>query len=275
MYYNNEFIQELHLKPVSEGFQFGYGVFETILLTEGVPCFVEQHYERLTKSCAIMSIQLRLEKEALYEQAMKLGKILNITEGRLKITCFKDVDGDSYIMTLSPYNHQWDMSSQGVSITLSDIKRNPHSPLCYLKSLNYMENILGRNEAAAKGYDEALFLNVHDKVCEGAVSNIFWIKSGVINTPDISCGILSGVIRKQVLDICSKIKLSYEEGSYDMNEVLQADEVFITNSLKGIMPVYRVDHTFFKVSDYVFTKQIHQEYITYIKNDISKIKMTR
>ena len=269
IYYNDRLIKEACLKPTSQGFQFGYGVFETILINKGSPCFVNMHYERLKKGCSKLGLGLNLDIEAIYTQAIKLSEACDITEGRLKLICFRDADADAAIMTLSDYKLEESTIQKGITLGISSIMRNPHSPMCYIKSLNYAENILAKAEAKSQGYDEALFLNVYSKLCEGAVSNIFWIKANVIYTPEISSGILEGITRRQVVDICNILELRLKEGSYDLAELLSADEVFVTNSLMGIMPVCRVGNTIYNISEYKITKKINNEYQKLVENEIN------
>ena len=268
IYYNDKLINEMCLNPTSQGFQFGYGVFETILISKGAPCFVDMHYRRLLKGCKKLGLELKLDIEAIYTQAVRLSQACNITEGRLKLICFRDADTDATIMTLLDYKMEEATLQKGITIGMSGILRNPHSPMCYLKSLNYTENILAKAEAKFQGYDEALFLNIYGKLCEGAVSNIFWTKANVIFTPEIKCGILEGITRRQVLDICSILELGFMEGSYDITELLSADEVFVTNSLMGIMPVCRVDNTTYNISEYKIAQAINNEYRKIVEKEV-------
>jgi 4-amino-4-deoxychorismate lyase len=206
--------------------------------------------------------------ETINKQAKKLSQVNDIIEGRLKIICFRDTEADAALMTLSHYKQDDEHIQKGISLGTSSIMRNPHSPMTYIKSLNYTENILAKAEVKSKGYDEALFLNIYSKLCEGAVSNIFWIKDNVIYTPDLNCGVLDGITRRQVLDICSLLGLSFKIGSYDLIELLQVDEVFITNSLMGIMPVCRVDNTTYNISGYKITKKLQEEYVKRLYEEI-------
>jgi branched-subunit amino acid aminotransferase/4-amino-4-deoxychorismate lyase len=269
VYYNDKLIKDACLNPTNQGFQFGYGVFETILISKGVPCFVDMHYRRFIKGCHRLGLELKLGVEEIYTQAIMLSEACNITEGRLKVICFRDVENDAIMMTLSDYKPEESIVHKGLTLGISSIMRNPHSPMCYLKSLNYAENILAKTEAKSQGYDEALFLNVYCKLCEGAVSNIFWVKDHVLYTPEIDCGILEGITRRQVIDICKTLEFKYKEGSYDLGLLLQADEVFVTNSLMGIMPVCRVDNTTYNISEYKISIRINNEYRKLIENEIN------
>jgi 4-amino-4-deoxychorismate lyase len=268
IYYNNNLIEEPYLQPTCSGFQFGYGVFETILVSKGLPCFVDLHYQRLQRGCSRLGLELNLDAETMRNQANRLAEVQNIESGRLKLICFRDTNQDSTMMTLYPYKMEEAYSQEGMSLRTSSIKRNSHSPLSYIKSLNYTENILAKEEAKSQGYHEALFLNTNNKLCEGAVSNIFWVKHNKLYTPELSCGILDGITRGQVIKICHDMNIGLEEGTFNIEELLQAEEVFITNSLMGIMPVSKVDNTNYNIAHYETTKKLYNEYIKLTKEEV-------
>lgn len=268
LYYNNNLIDEeaAAIIPSCQGFQFGLGVFETILVLKGKPCFMELHFERFMQSCKKLGLQLVLEAEQLKAQAQALISRNNIKNGRLKLICFRDIKGSSTLITVSDYHYKENFYEEGYNICLSEIKRNPHSPMPYIKSLNYGENILTREKAINQGYQEALFMNVYDRLCEGTVSNIFWIKDNIVFTPEISCGILNGITRSQVIQLCRNLKLELHEGNYKYEELLEAEEVFITNSLIDIMPISKVENYFYNISDYKITRKLFAEYKNLIKH---------
>lgn len=267
LYYNNNLVdgETAGINPCCQGFQFGLGVFETILVLEGKPCFVELHFERLIQGCKKLGLQLALDKELLKSQFLALIYKNSIKNGRLKLVCFRDIKGTSTLITVFDYNYKESFCEEGFDICLSEIRRNPHSPMTYIKSFNYGESILAKEKAICKGYQEALFINVYDKLCEGTMSNIFWIKDSIVFTPEISCGILDGITRSQVIQLCIKLKLELRQGRYELESLLEAEEVFITNSLMGIMPINKVDNNFYNISDYKITRQLFAELKNLIK----------
>lgn len=107
------------------------------------------------------------------------------------------------------------------------------------KSLNYLENKLARESARAAGFDEALFVTPAGYVLEGAVSSLFIVKDGHAFTPPLAAGILPGVARARVLALIGAERA--HERPVTLDEVLAADEVFITNALMGVMPVCTLD----------------------------------
>ena len=117
------------------------------------------------------------------------------------------------------------------------MRRSSYSPLSRIKSLNYLDNILGRLEAREHNAQEALLLNTLGWVAEGATSNIFIIKDKKLITPPVDAGILPGITRAAVLEIAGTVDLQAREETFSPEELLRADESFLTNSLMEIMPL--------------------------------------
>ncbi len=147
---------------------------------------------------------------------------------------------------------------EGMKLILSSVKRNAHSHMTYLKSLNYADNLLEKQKAIQAGYHEALFLNTEGFVAEGSMTNLFFIKNGQIFTPDCHCGLLQGVIRKWVMT-----HYSVTEGYYTLEEVINSDGVFITNSILGIMKVMSIGDVPIRENDLI--KNIHSDYNKYLE----------
>ncbi len=218
---------------LDNGFYFGIGAFETILLHEKKLIFLSEHLKRLDKALHFLKIKNSLNVEDLYNFINKSrhfnGAIKIIVSEKNSLFEFKE----------NPYSQS--VYEKGFSLTKSKLKKNEYSPITYFKTLNYAENILERQKAIEKGYNEAIFLNTKNQITEGTVSNIFFVKNNIIHTPKISCGLLNGIMRQYILS------------NYDINEKIitldminDFDEVFLTNSLMGIMPVANFEDKIFK-----------------------------
>ena len=120
-------------------------------------------------------------------------------------------------------------------------KRASSSPLLRVKSLNYLENVLARREAERMGYDEALFLNERGEVTEGSSTNVFWVRGGVLHTPALECGLLSGITREALISLAPELNLEVKEGKFNLNEILASQGAFFTNSLIGITVITEID----------------------------------
>ena len=130
---------------------------------------------------------------------------------------------------------------RGYIVVLSSIRRNSLSPVTYLKSANTMENMLARRDARDAGADEAFFLNEKGYLTEAAGSNLFIVKDGILKTPRYDSGILPGVTRVVVFELATQLDIKVREVNLKLTDLLQADEVFITNSLIEIVPVTTFD----------------------------------
>lgn len=139
---------------------------------------------------------------------------------------------ENIVMSTRENNYSKEYFKDGLKVCFSSLKRNPHSHVVYHKTINYTDNILEKEIAAKAGFDEVIFTNVYNYLAEGSVSNVFFIKDNRLFTPATHCGLLNGIIRSWVID-----NFNVEEGEYTLNQIIDADEVFLTNSLMGIMPV--------------------------------------
>jgi len=119
----------------------------------------------------------------------------------------------------------------------SEWRRNERSPLVRHKALSYMDNVLALAAARRRGADEVYFLNSQARLTEGATSNLFWVRRGAVHTPAVGCGLLPGITRGIVLDICREETLPVREGAFPDADLIEAEEVFCTNGLRGVMGV--------------------------------------
>jgi branched-subunit amino acid aminotransferase/4-amino-4-deoxychorismate lyase len=120
-------------------------------------------------------------------------------------------------------------------------RRNEASPLSRVKSLNYLDNLLAREEARHKGADEAVLLNTRGLVAEGSASNVFLVGSEGLLTPSIESGALPGITRATVIELAREAGIACAEGEVATEALVQAAEAFLTNSIMGVMPLTRLD----------------------------------
>ena len=213
---------------LDEGFMFGLGAFETILIKNSKAIFIDDHLARLKNSLDTLSIENNIEKSDVLSYISER----KIENGVLKIMVSKD----NIILSFRDNHYTKEEYSKGFSLCTSKVLRNDTSKLTYIKSFNYGDNILEKRAAKENGYDEPIFLNTKKYICEGATSNIFFIKDDNIYTPRVENGLLNGIIRKKVVE-----KYDVKEIDIKHDEISQYEEVFITNSILGIMPVRSID----------------------------------
>ncbi len=144
-------------------------------------------------------------------------------------------------------------SDKPFSACIVNTRKNEHTAASRVKTISYMDNILAKQEAMSQGYDEAILLNTASNVADGSISNVFMVKDQQIFIPPVTDGALPGVVRSILLEEYSS-DFSVEEKSISPAELLQADEVFLTNALMGIKPVNRLDDRDF--SSFVVAKKM-------------------
>lgn len=210
-----------------DGFYFGLGAFETIAVEQGVPIFLAEHLERLAHALELLGIPL--DKPRAVHAVRHACQTEAATDRRaLKVT----VTPNNLLVTVRNNTYTPERLARGFHCDISDVRRNSTSPLTGIKSLNYGDCILEKRTATARGIDEPIFLNERGLVAEGATTNIFAVIDGTLVTPSASSGLLPGIMRRFALT-----SLPVCECDLTREELLAADEVFLTNSLMGAMPV--------------------------------------
>jgi branched-chain amino acid aminotransferase len=132
--------------------------------------------------------------------------------------------------------------TQGISLHVAQVRRTPAQCLDpKVKSLNYLNNILARMEASRAGCDEALMLNTEGYVCEGSVDNIFIASEGVLKTPRLEDGMLAGITRAVVIEVARQAGISCAQTSLRVDDLMQADECFLTGTGAELIPVRQID----------------------------------
>jgi len=240
---------------LDSGFFFGRGVFETILVREK-PIFLEAHLQRLNKGLNTLSVNKEITEAEIYIGVDKLS----CKNCVLKIM----VSEKNTIITKREIEYKYSDYEQGFSLGLSEVRRNAHSNLTYVKSFNYVENIIERDKIIKKGYNEALFLNTEGFISEGAVSNIFFVQNGIIYTPKIKCGLLPGITRDFVIQNSLSIGYKIQEGEFTLGKLMKSQGVFMTNSIMGIMKINKIGDKI--VNESVVVSQIKRYYDRYIEN---------
>lgn len=218
----------MRVLQADEGYFFGIGAFETIAVENGKPVFPEQHFMRLMRALDFLKLTVSMQEvrrraeEALQKPEMKTGRMV------LKIT----VSGQNLVINTRENHYSAKDYERGFSVDYSQVRRNETSAFTYHKTLNYGDCLFEKRRAKEHGIDEPVFLNIKGELCEGAATNLFFVKEGRIITPLVRCGLLPGIMRETVLQtypVTERIILP--------QEIPECEEMFLTNSLLGVMPV--------------------------------------
>ena len=144
---------------------------------------------------------------------------------------------DLLILTGEPQK----VSAAGVSLAVSPYRVNTMSPLVGIRSLNYLEQVLSWEEAQTRDFDEAVMLNERGEIVSATMANIFWLKDGTLHTPALSAGAIAGITRAAVIELAEKQFIPVIEGVYELADLAEADEIFITSASYGLALVNTFD----------------------------------
>ncbi len=254
VYLNDRFVQkeDARVSVFDHGFLYGDGVYESLRVYQGRVLLWERHLARLHRSCELIGLELSLADDAwpvIFGELLTRNSLhnagLRVTisrgEGELGIDPRLCARPTIVVMAKSVRAYTEQQREQGMTLHLASIRRNPElaqSP--QIKALSFLNNILALQEAVRAGADDALMLNMEREVTECTTSNIFFVKDHCLHTPAVECGILQGVTRDVVMELAEEQGLSVEEGRYMVEELLQAEECFMTNTGFEIMPVSKI-----------------------------------
>jgi branched-chain amino acid aminotransferase len=244
--------EEARVSVLDNGFTFGDAVYETLRTYGGRPFHLDRHLERLRRSAQRLAIPLPAgdalarDLDALLARAANSESYIRIivSRGRGDISYhFDRVKGPTVVMVvkpLAPFPASY--HTEGVPVIISSVRRNsPRALDPAIKSNNLLNNILAIREGQAKGAFEPVMLNEIGEVAETASANVFLVKGGTLLTPPLDAGILPGVTRQLVLELAAGLALPVREEPVSVKDLLAADEVFITSTLKEVLPVATID----------------------------------
>ena len=274
VYINGEIISrdKVQIPVFDRGLLYGYGLFETMRSYNGHVFYLDRHIARLVNSAGVLGIREALEREKLETGVLRTLKANGLDDARIRLTVTAGEGSRSIGMPVSgkltiiitveelvlpsPENYL-----EGLRTSIVSIRRNSKSPMCRLKALGYLENMLAHAEAVDDGSDEAILLNGDGYIAECSASNLFVVEAGRVITPPVEAGILPGITRRVVIDLASSLGIKVAQEAVTVERVLNAEEVFITNSVIEIMPIASVDgRTVGAGSRGEVTKRLMEEY---------------
>ncbi|OBA07484.1 4-amino-4-deoxychorismate lyase [Paenibacillus polymyxa] len=237
------------------GFLYGMGLFETFRTYKGVPFLLDRHLHRLKEGCQMLGIPFQPDGEQLTKHIQHLMAANGLDEAYIRYTVSAgeealglpsgDYTQPNHILFAKPLpstNTQTGQSSAPSALQLLRTPRNTPEGEVRLKSLHYMNNIFAKRELqqyveAVRYKAEGMMLTANGFLAEGIVSNLFFVRNNTLYTPDLSTGILPGITREFILELAHLRDIPCEQGLYHWDELKQADEIFMTNSIQEIRPV--------------------------------------
>lgn len=253
VYLNGAFVseQDTHVSVYDGGWLHGAGLFET-MRAEGSRVFrLESHLERLRRSANVVLMPMEqsdLPKEAVFwelldRNGLKEARVrLTVSAGSMREADENDVQRLTVCATASPLSgYPAELYERGVQAAVCDFRQSTSDPLAGHKSTAYLPRLLGLRQAQQKHCMEAIWFTTGNQLAEGSISNVFVVRDGVLKTPPLDTPVLPGITRGLVLQIASDCGIQYEQCSLSIDDLLDADEVLLTNAIMQVMPVVRVE----------------------------------
>ncbi len=263
------------------GFLYGAGLFETMRSCNGIVFALADHLDRLFFSAGSLSINNTYDRKHITDAVYKVLKANKLKDARLRLTLTggpMSVPEEKRCATLlitatelRPYPPEY--YKKGVLVILSPFRQNPAEPTYGHKTTSYFPRIISLNLAHQKEAAEAIWFTVDNRLAEGCISNVFLVKDSVLYTPPIRTPVLAGVARKTVFQIGFRNSVKLVEKDLYINDVLGADEIFLTNIIMQIMPVNSVEkHTVGDGKPGVITRKLAKQFDEFIKSECEKSK---
>lgn len=241
---------EARISPLSEGFMYGQGLFETIKVLRSRPVFFDRHFARLRAGTKELGLDFRTGENELRERCVQCLAANHLAEGGLKIMVFQEGEGVGELIAARADSYSKIKYENGFSLkTFAGVRHG--GGLFAWKTLNYLENVRARRAAQAAGADEALFIGANRLVLEGAATNVFVVIGGEVLTPPADGCILPGIARRRILQLGG-----VRETPLLASLLFEADEVFVSNALLGIMPVSAIDEKRYDLSRNPVTRSL-------------------
>jgi 4-amino-4-deoxychorismate lyase len=227
-----------------EGFLRGRAAFETIRVYRGRPFRLDRHLERLQESTRRLGIPAPdlAELERMSTAALRTAAVADAV---LRIYCTPGREGagqpSAFVLVVSLPDDLEQLRLRGLRLVSVELGIDPSWPLGGVKSTSYAVNMVSVDRARDAGGDDALLLGRGRIVLEGPTSNVWWRRGRTLYTPALDTGILAGVTRAVLAEAAAGLGYELREGTFPVDELLAADEVFMSSSVREVMPVSAVD----------------------------------
>jgi branched-chain amino acid aminotransferase len=245
---------EAKISVYDHGLLYGDGVFEGIRAYNGIVFKLREHIDRLYRSLHTLLLKIPLTKKQMIQAVIDTININGLKDAYVRLVVTRGV-GD---LGLDPRKcptptifiiaepliqlHDPEAKKNGVTTIITWVRRDPVDGTSHeVKSLNYLNSVLGKIEANFAGVDEAICLDQRGFVCEGVGENIFLVKDGQIFTPPISSGALQGITRNVIMKLSKNLGYTVIEHDVTPNQLFNADEVFFTGTAAEVTPIREIN----------------------------------
>ncbi|MGZ8650283.1 MAG: aminotransferase class IV [Solirubrobacteraceae bacterium] len=246
---------ETQISITDEGLLRGDGAFEVLRLYDGRPFALDEHIERLRRSCE--GLRLAADLDALRTDIAALLEAGGSHEGLLRLVLTR---GGRRIAILEP------LPPRPQSARVATITFAPGRVLDGLKTLSYAANMLAGRLARERGFDEALFVTPHGRVLEGPTWTFFWVRDGALLTPPLEDRILASITRTYLIEECDAA-----EAPCTLDDVRVADEAFVASTVREVMPITAVDDIVLPQAPGPVTRDAHERFRARVRGELATV----
>ena len=257
VFLNGQFVSDADavVSVFDRSFLYGDGLFETLRVSRGKPFRWAAHMERLAQGARFLGIKLPFAPAPLLAAAQELIARNAMPEALLRLTLSRGVgvrgyspkgaDQPTLVMSLHPFGAPASGSETGAPLrwraNTAVVRLPAGDALAQFKTCNKLAQVLARSEAEAASADEALLMNTDGHVVEAATGNLFWVQGETVFTPPLADGILRGITRGVVVELCGQLGLPFKEANVTPAQLKQADAAFLSLSSFGIIELSEID----------------------------------
>jgi 4-amino-4-deoxychorismate lyase len=250
------------------GLHYGDGLFETLAVRDGRPRFWSRHMARLMAGLERLGFpvvderQLEAEAESLIRPGQQGVLKILLTRGRAG-RGYGTIKGQapSRVLLMAPWPEGLEAKARaGVAVRMCQLRLGQNPILAGIKHLNRLEQVMARSEWETPEIDEGLLCDGGERVIEGTRANLFMVRNGTLLTPELSASGVAGVMRSVVLDLARELGAPARVKAIHRRELSEADELFLTNSLQGIVPIRHLQQQ--QWTDWPLTRRLQEALAT-------------
>jgi branched-chain amino acid aminotransferase len=272
--------EEAKVSVFDRGYLYGDSLYEVVRSYQGEFFLLDEHLKRLESSAElcrmVLGQSLAVYRAEIYRtfQMFRVKPENQKTEAYVRLIVSRGTGkigfGLSTLMSSTQYTiivqpveaPTLEQYKKGMKLRVANRLRNDRRALDpAMKSGNYLNSLLAYLEGASEGFEDAILCNSEGHVTEGTTFNLFYIRRGILATPPLDIGILDGITRRKVIQLAHELKIPCREVRFPKERLYEADEVFLSSSIKEVFPVTQIDSvTIGQGSQGLLTKRIHDAY---------------
>lgn len=279
VFHNQELlpVEKTRLSPGQAGLICGWGLFTTVRIVAGEAFAYERHWRRVEKDAGTARLPLTYTGAKVRVNLQEVIRANKVTEGCARIYLVWNSPGmwksDEKLPDVDLVITTADLPKypDRVRLTVREHGRHAASPLAGVKTISWLNSVWAASEAQREGFDEVIMLNERGEVSECTAANIFIVKNDKVLTPPLSSGCLEGVTRGVLMEIASEAGTSVGEQTLWMEDLLGAEEVFITSTNRNVIGVKEIaGHTIGNGGEGEVTKRLDTAFEGYVKEYVSR-----